>query len=629
MTLVLQIENYTSLENGGPVEFTVPAHGAKIGRSASMDWTLPDATRHISSHHFDIVVQHGAYYLRDSSTNGTFLRGSRYRLEGMHQINNGDQFQVGSYFIKAMMPVAQNTGLQTPTFTDPPQPEAAPIAAQAPAAPVTPPVAPSAAPAAQVATPEPAAPAAWTPPPTAQPLAQTPPPAAQAPEPFDPWNTGPVPGVASEPDPVPEPEPEPSSQALAAPIESDPFANPTPAPQIPDDPFELSLPPTADDNIPPVDLIGEDFDEPLLPPDATADPELGRLSDPEPSAETDSLKSPPSAASGDLGSPGQLKTPTLASFGDTTDLKLPGYTTPPQDNIDSLLPTDLSIPPSQLDAATDGLEAAPRFDTQDATPELSVPPTAEIPVAAVPSVPRPDLGLLDKTQFPATDPAPAAPEPEPFIDAEPVAEPQPAAVAPAPAESGDPNTFLRAFLEGAELNPDEYDSIDTEALARALGETTRAMASELMMMLQARAEVKKHTRSSPRTMQSSADNNPLKFMPDTKQAIETLYLKPRPGFQQGAHGVGAALEDVRLHQAAIFAAIQPALAGMLEGLSPEEIDGGHAGGGLLGPGGRGKAWDSFVKLWERKSQHHENGMQGEFLKHYASAYAELVEDDGF
>ena len=59
MTLTLQIENFSVLDDGGPVNVTVAESGLQAGRNAGMGWVLPDASRHISGHHFDIYFQHG------------------------------------------------------------------------------------------------------------------------------------------------------------------------------------------------------------------------------------------------------------------------------------------------------------------------------------------------------------------------------------------------------------------------------------------------------------------------------------------------------------------------------------------------------------------------------------------
>ena len=82
MTLTLKIDNYDVLQDGGPTSVTVDRKGLQAGRSGSMDWTLPDPERHISSHHFSVEYRDGAYFLVDTSTNGVFLDGHRHRIEG-------------------------------------------------------------------------------------------------------------------------------------------------------------------------------------------------------------------------------------------------------------------------------------------------------------------------------------------------------------------------------------------------------------------------------------------------------------------------------------------------------------------------------------------------------------------
>ena len=54
MTLILAIENFDRLPDGGPVRFQARARGLDIGRDAHLDWTLPDPDRVISSKHCEI-----------------------------------------------------------------------------------------------------------------------------------------------------------------------------------------------------------------------------------------------------------------------------------------------------------------------------------------------------------------------------------------------------------------------------------------------------------------------------------------------------------------------------------------------------------------------------------------------
>ena len=410
MTLTLRIDNYDVLSDGGPTSITVDSKSIAVGRSSSNDWSLPDPERHISSHHFDVEFRDGGYWLKDTSTNGVFLEGQRHRIDGSHQLRDGDRFQVGHYYITVSLAGAAPapTGF-TPTTGAAPAPMA--------------PAAPS--------------------------------------EDADPWSMG---GPA---EPI---NPNPPGPA------SDPFA----------------------------DFSG-DF---IVNPGAAA--------------------APPAAAT----------------------------------------------PPS-------------------ATPAASASPFGGGAPAAVPTPPVA---------------APVSPQVVP-----------PSAAAAPGAGGGE---LIRAFCEGAGLPPDAYLGNDATALARELGRTMQATSVELMTMLQDRASAKKFTKGGDRTMMGNTENNPLKFLPDAAQALEVMFLAPRTGFMNGGKGVDEALKDVRTHQMAIFAAIQPALIALLSDISPEAIEE-DAGGGVLG-GGKRKSWDTFVERWDAKVGNHENGMLDAFLKHFAEAYVAAV-----
>lgn len=103
MTLTLRIRNVAFLDNGMPIEFVLHRRGAVIGRAPTCDWSLPDPTNHISSHHCDIRFSDEGYVLLDRSTNGTFLNGSPQPIGGEHRLVNGDVLQIGQYEVVATL----------------------------------------------------------------------------------------------------------------------------------------------------------------------------------------------------------------------------------------------------------------------------------------------------------------------------------------------------------------------------------------------------------------------------------------------------------------------------------------------------------------------------------------------
>lgn len=100
MRLILSIENFQRLPDGGPLVCTIQGQrGADIGREQYLDWCLPDETRFISGKHCEIRSRDGRYYLYDVSKNGTFLNDAEYRVQSPHLLRNGDRLTIGPYII--------------------------------------------------------------------------------------------------------------------------------------------------------------------------------------------------------------------------------------------------------------------------------------------------------------------------------------------------------------------------------------------------------------------------------------------------------------------------------------------------------------------------------------------------
>lgn len=181
---------------------------------------------------------------------------------------------------------------------------------------------------------------------------------------------------------------------------------------------------------------------------------------------------------------------------------------------------------------------------------------------------------------------------------------------------------IEAFCRGAGLSLDAGYGVDPAHLAEQLGRSVRRSADEIMNMLQDRANVKQFTRGGERTMRSATGNNPMKFLPDSEQAMEAMFLNPRDGFMTGPDGFENALQDLRQHQMAVFAALQPALAEVLKGLAPEDIEGRDPSATNLLTSAKGRHWDTYVNRWDEKAEQGDHGMLDAFLQAFAKAYSE-------
>ncbi|PRH89593.1 type VI secretion system-associated FHA domain protein TagH [Labrys okinawensis] len=105
--LTLKIENFDRLPDGGPLEFAIDKRGFDFGRDQHLDWTLPDRNRVISGKHCEVRFYDGAYWLTDTSTNGTFLNGSSKRLQSPYRLADGDRLAVGDYVLAVSIKLPQ------------------------------------------------------------------------------------------------------------------------------------------------------------------------------------------------------------------------------------------------------------------------------------------------------------------------------------------------------------------------------------------------------------------------------------------------------------------------------------------------------------------------------------------
>ena len=97
--LVLRVENFDRLADGGPLSFTADRRGFDFGRDQHLDWTLPDPTRRVSGKHCEIRFHDQGYWLYDISTNGTFINRSPRRVQSPYRLNDGDELVIGEYVV--------------------------------------------------------------------------------------------------------------------------------------------------------------------------------------------------------------------------------------------------------------------------------------------------------------------------------------------------------------------------------------------------------------------------------------------------------------------------------------------------------------------------------------------------
>lgn len=585
--LTLRIENRSDAAGDVPDDISVLGKGISIGRKKENDWSLPDNTRFISGRHVSITYEGEGYVLEDVSTNGTFLNGSTAKVAGKHILAHGDTIRIGSYIVAvdivteeiSMPQISGAQGVQAPpTARAVSQPPAAGVPRNVPPAVSTPPGRGAQAPDfSRFQTGTTGAAGVQRPGVSMPPMATPAPPATPIPDDFDDDLLG---LIGSDPDPVPDPEP--------AAMPTPPQAAQTPeAPAF--DPAPTSDPAVSFDPAPASDPAPA-FD-PAPAPEVPQDPAPINKDAP---FETGAAPSTPAQVN---------ETPAF----EVTPVPQSGLAPPPVTPAPGPEPLPERTSPFSPTDPT-GVPFVPR-DPVEVTPQPVVERTDVTP-----------RGLGERfAETAAPRPVPVAPEVPAPVEAAPAPEPTPE---PAPAEPAI-NALLEGFLEGAGIPDADQLGFDLHELGVMLGKCARLGTQEMMHMLQDRSAVKLFVANDDRTMRIASGNNPMKFMADPDEAFLALFVQPRDGYQTGPDGFDNALADIRQHQKAMMAAIQPALADMLEGLAPKEIAS-DAGGGRLGSGAR-KSWEEYEKRWDARAAQGENGMVDAFIDAFSRRYTQALD----
>ncbi len=130
--------------------------------------------------------------------------------------------------------------------------------------------------------------------------------------------------------------------------------------------------------------------------------------------------------------------------------------------------------------------------------------------------------------------------------------------------------LIAAFLEGAGLPPDTLHGMDTEASFREIGQMVRAAVDGLREILATRALVKSEFRVEQTVLRRS-DNNAMKFAPDGERCLAAMVGATPPGFLPGYRAMQQSMNDIKLHELALVAAINTVFADLGRQLDPEAI----------------------------------------------------------
>jgi len=237
----------------------------------------------------------------------------------------------------------------------------------------------------------------------------------------------------------------------------------------------------------------------------------------------------------------------------------------------------------------------------------------------------------ESTFFGADEPTPPkkmiprdAPPEETFVPQKAKAPMAPPLAPARPAPGAAPSHALRAFFEGAGLPLKELSPMESDRMLRDSGAILRAAVEGLMMLLLARAEMRKEFEAEERTMVAARDNNPLKLMSDPHEAMDFLFdpAERTDGFLDPVQAVGDACEDLRSHELALMAGMRAAILGALRRFDPPGLERAldKSAKGFSLASRKARLWDLFVEQQDKLARDAQEDFNKVFGREFMGAY---------
>lgn len=133
-----------------------------------------------------------------------------------------------------------------------------------------------------------------------------------------------------------------------------------------------------------------------------------------------------------------------------------------------------------------------------------------------------------------------------------------------------PATLLEAFCEGAQLDPSFLAGEDPAEVMRRAGAMYQLVVLGLGDLMNERTALKSDYRMNSTTV-AAVDNNPLKWAPTQRVAIDLLRTRV-DGFLSGPAAFKASFEDLRKHLLCVMAGSRAAVAAAIDELSPAKVE---------------------------------------------------------
>jgi len=187
----------------------------------------------------------------------------------------------------------------------------------------------------------------------------------------------------------------------------------------------------------------------------------------------------------------------------------------------------------------------------------------------------------------------------------------------------DEGSLLEAFCEGARLDVSALSGAEPAEILRRAGEIYRAMVLGLGDLVGQRSSAKAEL-SMDRTTIGAEDNNPFKWAPGRRLAIDLL-LAREAGFLHGPEAIEASFEDVRTHMLGTLAGFEAAMRAVLDLAGPAAIAGRIEGQSAFLKSRPALCWAEYEAAHARLAEELEQKRDGPVNKAFTAAYLKATD----
>ncbi len=187
---------------------------------------------------------------------------------------------------------------------------------------------------------------------------------------------------------------------------------------------------------------------------------------------------------------------------------------------------------------------------------------------------------------------------------------------------------LEILLEAAGLKPSDIAGTPSAEALQTAGQLLRVLVGGLMTLLRERSQLKDAFRLS-QTIIQGVGNNPLKFSPTVKDALQYLLGDHSEAYLSAREAIVAAFREIDNHEKAVPRAMLTALHEFVERFHPEELrvqfDQGLKRNPLLAGTNRRKYWELYEETYHTLAHGEQGKLPDAFSEEFARAYEREVE----